>query len=293
VGRGSGVGDGVGHGVGVGDGEAVGLGEGVGSTGLPVHVERIAPRMPKIAINVSIRNSVFDILHQHDKRTKPLLLRTKPSGSNIVREGEVVTVIKNCLACNKEYLIQRYETNKRKYCGRRCASKVNHTTHGKSKSKVYAVWNAMLSRCGNQKNKSFERYGGRGIKVCQHWMIFENFYKDMGDPPFPAAEIDRINNEKGYEPSNCKWANRTEQMNNTRKTLRITYQGKELGYRQACALVGLTPGTVWSRAERLNTTIQTAFDFSLLYKPSHSNPNNGAKKAFEEFLKDSNQPLIF
>lgn len=99
------------------------------------------------------------------------------------------------------------------------------TRHGLSKSKVHAVWSAMLARCNNENNPAFNNYGGRGIKVCDRWMTFENFYADMGNPPFDGAELDRVNNNGWYSPENCRWASRKEQCSNTRQNVLVDIDG--------------------------------------------------------------------
>lgn len=91
------------------------------------------------------------------------------------------------------------------------------TKHGQRHTKIYYVWGAMLQRCNNPKNPAYRNYGGRGIKVCVRWLAFEKFFKDMGAPPFEGAMLERKNNDKNYTPSNCCWATRTQQNNNTRR----------------------------------------------------------------------------
>lgn len=86
--------------------------------------------------------------------------------------------------------------------------------HGKSNCNIYQIWEGMIQRCGNSKSANYNRYGGRGICVCDEWLDFSKFYKDMGDKPV-GMSLDRIDNDKGYSKDNCRWATPSVQSFNT------------------------------------------------------------------------------
>ncbi len=99
------------------------------------------------------------------------------------------------------------------------------TTHGQTNSAEYNAWRGMRQRCLSPDNPEYERYGARGIKVCERWRSFENFIADIGEKPSPSHSIDRINNDMDYSPDNCKWSTPKEQARNRRTSLMLEFNG--------------------------------------------------------------------
>lgn len=127
--------------------------------------------------------------------------------------------------CGQEVSVEgsrlvKYETQS---CGcyqRKRASEANFK-HGYGNTRnpldnTYSIWTGMKARCKNPNHKSYPDYGGRGIKVCEHWEDFFNFLCDMGHAPSPQHTLDRIEVNGNYEKANCKWSTRSEQNLNKR-----------------------------------------------------------------------------
>ncbi len=135
-------------------------------------------------------------------------------------------------------------------------------THGMEGTKTYKSWGAMKSRCLNKNNEHYKYYGGRGIIVCPKWLDFENFYKDMGEKP-ENKTLDRIDNNKNYCKSNCKWSTREEQMNNTRYNRLLTYKNKTQTIAQWARELSINYGTIYSRLKRgwsVNKALERRWD---------------------------------
>jgi hypothetical protein len=115
----------------------------------------------------------------------------------------------------------------------------------------------MRKRCENRALPEYPSYGGRGIRVCDRWLVFENFIADMGEPP-AGAQIDRIDNNGDYEPSNCRWATPPEQARNRRSNILITINGET-----KCLLD-------WTLARRLNYDTVRARIMKLGWEPERA-----------------------
>jgi len=121
--------------------------------------------------------------------------------------------------------------------------------HGMHGTKTYQVWKSMRERCLCKTSRAYNRYGGRGITICERWESFENFYADMGDRP-EGKTIDRIDNDGPYSPENCRWATDIEQANNKRNNRLLTYKGKTQTVPQWARELGIKTGTIAVRLSR-------------------------------------------
>jgi hypothetical protein len=124
------------------------------------------------------------------------------------------------------------------------------TSHGHTRNRTvtptYRAWVNMMTRCGNPKASQYARYGGRGIKVCDRWLKFENFAADMGECP-AGLSLEREDNDGNYQPDNCRWATKVEQCRN-RSSSRAVLRSDGVRYEtlsEAAEAVGGTIGGVW------------------------------------------------
>jgi hypothetical protein len=109
----------------------------------------------------------------------------------------------------------------------------------------------MKQRCLNPNHESYERYGERGITVCQRWVdSFDNFRSDVGDPPSEKHSLERKDNDGPYSPDNCVWATSVEQQNNTRRNRVIEYNGRKLTVIQWSRELGIPASTISRRFHR-------------------------------------------
>jgi hypothetical protein len=155
-----------------------------------------------------------------------------------------------CRLCGAESF--RYGHHLRKTGTAYCTS-CQHVskTHGQDGTKVYYARASMKRRCQDPNHPAFKNYGGRGIKVCKRWDSFENFFKDMGEPP-PGKSLDRYpDNDGNYEPGNCRWAGREEQARNQRRSFPpILVNGRAVSVKDAALILGVTPTTIRNRFRR-------------------------------------------
>ena len=152
---------------------------------------------------------------------------------------------KSCRACS-------YQSKSRRKALREAKS-----VHGCSNTITQRSWTEMKRRCLSPHRRGYKNYGGRGIKVCDRWLRgdgaktgFHCFLEDMGERPSLQHQLDRIDNNGNYEPANCRWATRQEQMMNRQRTIKVELNGEQLSIAEAAEKTGLTTSALYTRLRK-------------------------------------------
>lgn len=161
--------------------------------------------------------------------------------------------VKSCGCLQKEHM----DEFKEKLAGR--------VTHGMSRERLFRIWDGMIKRCEDAASCSYKNYGGRGITVCEEWHSLESFIEWARNNGYSEdLSIDRIDNNAGYSPDNCRWANRIEQANNKRNNILITYNGETHTLPEWSTITGIKQATLryrmgsgWDIYEVMNTPVKT------------------------------------
>ena len=142
----------------------------------------------------------------------------------------------------------------------------NHITHGMSGTRLYSIWRDMKNRCNGLKEKDKKNYFDRGITYCTEWERFEAFRDWALSRGYREdLTLDRINNDKGYSPDNCRWVTRAVQNNNTRQNHLITYNGETHTLNQWASILGINSSTLRNRLLTYKWRVEEAFN-TRLYK---------------------------
>ena len=157
--------------------------------------------------------------------------------------------------CGNQHIVAsgKLVQGKSKSCGCyaleiRSKSLEKHGITSGGKPRTFVIWNGMKARCLNPKSTSYPNYGGRGIRICDQWLNFENFhYWAISNGYRDDLEIDRIDNDGNYCPENCRWATAKEQANNTRSTVLLTYNGQTKSASEWSRITGISRNTITRR----------------------------------------------
>lgn len=195
--------------------------------------------------------------------------------------------------CGNEWItrIRSVNSGQAKSCG--CLQKAavaetgrNNSTHGKSTTPEYYVYQTMIQRCTNPNNDQYKDYGGRGIKICDRWLeSFENYYEDMGDRPSPELTVDREDNDLDYCKENCVWATQQEQASHKRNSSYIEYNGVIRTISEWARVTGIKRKTIEQRWKK-GWSAKEVFE-----KPIENNErlltHNGKTQTLTEWSKET------
>lgn len=178
--------------------------------------------------------------------------------TNSTKRGESRWVCK--CDCGGSIVLTRRQLQKGRIDNCGCVSKPHHNaTHGYSNTPLYNHWKAMLYRCENPKNQAYKYYGQRGITVCEEWHDFMKFKAWVeATKPNNDYTVDRIDNNKGYSPDNCRWASKKVQANNRRSNREFEYQGETHNLTQWCGILNLDYKRVHNRIAKLGWDFEKA-----------------------------------
>lgn len=195
------------------------------------------------------RTPIVDLLNGVTRFGRLTVLGDGPDHPGPRKNGRRVS----CLCdCGTFRLVQpsKLRTGQTLSCGCYGAQRASeaHRTHGLTNTPEYRSWASMKSRCLNPRDPFFERYGGRGITICDRWCdSFEAFLADMGPRPSRRYTLERMENDGRYEPRNCRWATPKEQASNTSVAHKLEHAGEVLTMAEASRRSGLARATIRKR----------------------------------------------
>lgn len=183
--------------------------------------------------------------------------------SKVGNRGHILAKCKCDCGAEKTAILAKVISGDTTSCGCRQieSSAFLHRSHGMSHTYIYPIWCAMIARCTNPNIATYDDYGGRGICVCERWLLFENFYSDVGDRPSSLYTLDRIDNDGNYEPSNVRWATRKEQARNRRSNTTLTHNGLTLCIAAWAEITGLTYDCIKQRKRKLHWSDEKTLTF--------------------------------
>jgi hypothetical protein len=169
------------------------------------------------------------------------------------KDGHKIWVCRCDCGNISEYIGTRVKNNRVSNC-KKCASKITgekNTKHGMKHSDEYKTWSGMKMRCINKNAPDYERYGGRGITMCDEWLnSFMSFFLHIGPKPSKKHSIDRIDNNKGYEPGNVRWATKLDQVKNRRDSIYVSDGNKTYHITDVANKLKISKGAAHLRLKR-------------------------------------------
>lgn len=171
-------------------------------------------------------------------------------GPPVSRKGGSSSVLGQCdCGDRRQYFVGNLRAQSEPMCPR-CRER-SRPSKGRHRHPLFNIWKAIIQRCENPKHDAYALYGGRGIRMCEHWRSdFEAFATDMGERPSLRHTVDRRDVNGDYEPSNCRWATMKQQGNNRRDNRLVQWDGQRLTLTEAATLAGISTELLSWRLKR-------------------------------------------
>ena len=183
----------------------------------------------------------------------------KRAENKVELNGQIRTQFLCKCDCGKEMIVlsNSLKSGLTKSCGCLKGAPIKHNLIG---TKIYKVYHGMKSRCYNPNTYNYKYYGGRGIKICDEWLTsFMNFYNwSMTNGYQESLTIDRIDTDKDYEPSNCKWTTVKQQCNNRRNNRLLTFNGETHTIAEWAEMLDMNFSTLRDRLVKCNWSVEDA-----------------------------------
>ena len=166
--------------------------------------------------------------------------------------------------------------------------------HGEYGTPMYRMWDAIMQRCFNPNNPAYVNYGARGITCVPSWRDYTAFAADIraeiGEKPAAHLSIDRIDNSGPYGPGNVRWATRKEQLNNTRRTRMVTYQGETLPLDTWAERLGVSRHLLYIRLYQDGWSVEQAFTEPRKARTMWRITCNGETRTLKEWARHTGIP---
>lgn len=175
---------------------------------------------------------------------------------------EMTLTLAKCCHCGvTQTLAKQHVARSNRQQRKHCAICIEETFHRQTDTRIWNIWQAMVQRATNPKDKDYKNYGARGIDVSDNWREFTNFYKDMSANYRDNLTLERIDNNLGYSVENCRWATNIEQQANKRNNRVLVYEGREIHLAELCRITGITRGAITPRLNAGMTADQAVADY--------------------------------
>jgi hypothetical protein len=174
----------------------------------------------------------------------------------------MTVVCARCLNCGRKQNVLLQNASRANRLRRKCCKHcLPDTFHLMTGTRFWRIWKGMVSRATDPRNKDFARYGGAGRGVCEDWLAFENFYRDMHAGYADDLTIDRKDNSGGYSLENCRWVPNLVQQSNKNNNRAIRYGGRDMHLAEFCRVTGLSRGAATPRLNSGMTGDEAVLDY--------------------------------